>query len=188
MSANPWRNPGALDFYTLDGTRPPGISWIDGGGERTEEFQDQPVPLTTGATTIFRFEPNGEVTYTHKLWNNGGEDQIAAWDIFVAMLNEGKQRRPRPRVYTLADERLVDVKMTSVSLKSIGPRQVRRGGEMLVKVTYKEVRRQKPYGGVAAPADDPAVANAIKSLQNDIQAKRDALAAHDTARAARAGK
>lgn len=185
--SDPFTNPTAYDFFTLDGNRHPGVSYIESGGERTEDFQDQQVPLTTGATTIFRFEPNGEITYTIALWNKPGENQIGSWEIFVAMLNEGKARRPQPRVYTLADERLADVKIASVSFKGLGPRMIKRGDKMLVKLTLKEVRRQRPYGGVAVP-DNPAFANEADRLRNDINALRAQRAQNDINRAARAGK
>jgi hypothetical protein len=179
--SDPYSTPADYDVYTLDYVQAPGISWVDSGGERAEEFQDQQVPMTTGATTLFRFEPNGEITYTHKLWLRS---HFPAWESFVAMLIEGKDRRPQPRVYTIADRRLEDVQMTTVSLKSIGHRQVRRGSETLVKVTYKEVRRQKPYGGAASPRDalNPII-EGLSASSADKSARLEAMR-----KAARAGK
>ena len=179
--SDPYSTPELYDFYTLDYIQAPGISWVESGGERAEEFQDQPVPMTTGATTLFRFEPNGNITYTHKLWR---KEHFSAWESYVAMLIEGKNRRPQPRVYVLADARLEDVQMTTVSYQLMGPRMVRRGGETLIKLTFKEVRRQKPYGGAAA------VPTGLEGKIKELSAEADALNQRLEAakRGARAGK
>ena len=169
---DPYSSPELYDFFTLDGVQHPGVSWVESGGERAEEFQDQQVPLTTGAMTVFRFEPNGEITYTIKLWK---KEHFATWRTLVAVLQAGKNRRPQPRVYVLADARLEDVQMTTVSFQRLGPRQVRRGGETLVKLTLKEVRKQKPYGGVPVPKDpnDAVIADAFLE-RNEAKATLDA--------------
>ncbi len=183
--SDPYTSPALYGFHTLDLVRCPGLSMIMGDGERLEEFQDMQVPLTSGATTTFRFEPNGKVRYGVKLWN---ATFFAAWKTWVAMLMEGKNRRPRPRVYALGDARLEDVGMSSVSFMGIGPRQIKRGDATIVEVTYKEVRRQKPYGGVALVDKNETFKRLSEGLAADTKATNEERARQATARAARARK
>lgn len=179
---SPVAQPSLFDFFTLDYTRHPGVSYISSGGERVLEFQDQGVPMTTGATTVFRMEPNGEISYDIHLWSDEDPNHFAEWEAYAAMLIDGKNQRP-PRVYTLADVRLEDTQMVSVSLKSLGPRMVKRGGPAVHKVTFKEVRKQKPWGGTATKtALDPEVEKASA----DAAAARSSYEA--AKKAARAGK
>ncbi len=183
--SDPYTSPALYDFHTLDLVRCPGLSVIMGDGERLEEFQDMQVPLTSGATTTFRFEPNGKIRYAVKLWR---AELFGPWRAFVAMLMEGKNRRPRPRVYALGDARLEDVGMSSVSFQSIGPRQVKRGDATLIEVGYKEVRRQKPYGGVALVDNNKTFLKLSGDIVADTKRLREEYARQITARAARHGK
>lgn len=175
---SPITDPGLFDFHTLDHIRHPGVSYIVSGGNRALEFQDAQVPMTTGSTTIFRFEPNGEITYEVHLWSNKDPNHFAEWEAYAAMLIEGKDRRP-PRVYTLADVRLEDTGMAVVSLKDLGPRMVQPGGLSVHRITFKEARKQKPWGGTAGTPTplDPMLAalNAENaSLNAQIEAAKKA--------------
>jgi hypothetical protein len=188
MTWDPFLQPELGDLFTLDTLEHPGISWVDSDGKRTEEFLDQQVPLTRGATTIFKFEPNGSITYSIGMWTS---QQILLWAQFVAMLNEGKNRTPRPRVYVLGDVRLEDVRIAQVSFQELGPRAVKRGSKMVCTLKLKEVRRQKPYGGAALPKDDPGLAAKLAALRGQTKdlggTLERAAATRAAGRAAKAG-
>lgn len=180
---NPIDNPELYDRFALDLIEVPGLTRIVGDGEREEEWQDQQAPLTTGANTIFRYELNGKVTYEIVLWERVHFDR---WAPFVAMLNEGKARRPRPRIYVLDDRRLDDTEILTAGFAKLGPRlTMGRGGPWAHRLTLKEVRTQKQQGG-AAQQPKNAVEQAIEDLSKENNTLNKQLAA--AAAAARAGK
>lgn len=179
---SPISNPESYDFFTLDGTRHPGRSMISSGGEREEEWQDQKAPGTAGAFTVFRGEQLSKVSYKIILWE---EAHFNDWKTFAAMMDEGKGRRPNPRVYTLVDLRLSHNKITSVSFAKFGAQEQLGPGRWAYELILKEIKKRKPIGGPAlGPRNENEKAIEAQRAKNDaLRVQRDAALA-----AARAGK
>lgn len=143
---SPIDNPSAFDTFTLDGVVSPGLSKIASGGGREEGFQNVLQPGFIGQFTRFLYELVSVVEYTVQLW---APEHFAAWTPWVGMINEGKDRRPMPRLYTIADVRLEDTKITTVAFAFLGPRNVDKpGGPWSHSVKFAEFRKMKPFGGV----------------------------------------
>lgn len=143
---SPISNPGSYDFFTIDGVKSPGLSKIISGGNRAQEWQDQKAPGFAGAFTVFRGEQLTKITYEFSLWL---PEHFAAWDKLIAMLVEGKDRRPSPRVYTLVDLRVVHNKVTSVSYADATAQMNPTTGKWTYQLELKEVKKRKPIGGPA---------------------------------------
>lgn len=176
----PLTNPEAFDIFTLDGVKSPGLSKIKSGGDRPHDWQDQRAPGYAGAFTVDRGELLTRIVYEIKLWL---PEHFEAWEPWVAMLTEGKERRP-PRRYTLVDLRTVHNKIRTVSYGNVGPQMQGGSGEWLYEVTLKEIQRRKPIGGAVG---------AKSELEKDIAARSARIAVKlDQAKAAlaaaRAGK
>lgn len=165
--SNPIQNPGGYDYFTLDGVKSPGVSRIKSGGDRAENWQNQQAPGFAGAFTVFRYEEISKVTYEIVLLS---QDQFAAWETFVAMLNEGKDRRP-PRVYTLVDLRVAHNKITSVAYASASALQQPTPGEAkwIFEVTFTEYKKRKPTGGPVQPPRN-SIEQKIDALNKENQA------------------
>lgn len=151
--------PNAFNTYQLDGIICPGTA-VPSSGEASEKIDDQRSPLTTGANTVVMFSQNPVVTYDHTLITI---EQLRAWDVWQAMLLEGRQRRP-PRVYNIIDLRGTWLKR--VIFEKVGMQQVDRPGgpwkRSLVLHTWNKV---KPYGGPVKPGYlDPEIAEKNKSI------------------------
>lgn len=171
--SNPLNNPNSFDIFTLDGVKSPGLSKIKSGGDRAQEWQDQKAPGFAGAFTVFRGEALTKISYDIELWL---PEHFAAWDKFVAMLNEGKDRRPNPRVYTLVDLRVAHNNVTTVSYAEIGSQTNPSPGKWVYSLVLKENKKRKPIGG---PILGPKNANekAIEAANAEVKgltAQRDA--------------
>ncbi|MFT3773015.1 MAG: hypothetical protein QM820_47130 [Minicystis sp.] len=162
--SDPIRNPTAYDFFTIDGVKSPGVSRIKSGGDRAENWQNQQAPGFAGAFTVFRYEEISKLTYEIDLFST---EQFAEWETFVAMLNEGKDRRP-PRVYTLVDLRVAHNKITSVAYASVSALQQPTPGEAkwTFEVTFTEYRKRKPTGGPVQPPRN-SIETKIDELNKD---------------------
>ena len=179
---SPLTNPQSYDVFTLDGKASPGLSRIKGGGNRAEEWQDQRAPGFAGAFTVFRGEQLTKISYDLELWM---PEHFAAWDQWIAMLSEGKDRRPNPRLYTLVDLRTAHNKVVTVSYAEVSAMLNPSPGKWVYSVDLKEVKKREPIGGPILGPRDPNEKAIV-----DATAKRDALAAQRDAAfaAARAKK
>jgi hypothetical protein len=170
--SNPLNNPRSFDIFTLDGVPSPGLSKIQSGGDRAETWQDQQAAGFAGAFTTFRGEQLSQISYNIELTT---PDHFKAWDAYVAMLNEGKDRRP-PRQYTLVDLRVAHNKITQVSYAKIGAQSNPSPGKWIYEVVFKENKKRKPIGGAPkGPRDkNEAKIEALNSENKALTAQRDA--------------
>jgi hypothetical protein len=141
--------PTAHDIFTLDGLASPGLSRIEGGGDRVMDWQDQQAPGFAGAFSFQRFEKIATVTYLIELWE---DEHFLRWEAWIAMLNEGRQRRP-PRAYTLVDLRLSHNAITTVGLESCSAQKLIRPTVWGYSLTFHEFRKRQPVGGPLRPPD-----------------------------------
>lgn len=143
-------NPGARDYFTLDGKRSPGVSRIDSGGEFKVEIVDQRQPLTTGSASVVRGVMNTVTTYTLVLWT---PEDLAAWNRMEAQLLEGARRTPKPRVWAFIDLRYSWV--GQIILEELPAEKVDKPGGPWLRGGLKlhQYGRVKPVGGPLLPPD-----------------------------------
>lgn len=149
MSTNPITDPRSHDVFSLDGVACPGLSTIKSGGDREQEWQQQPVMLSTSVNLVLRKELPSSITYLIEVWSG---PQFDAWQTFIAMLNAGKALRPRPRVYKLSDLRLAHNGINQVVYGACGPQMKLAPGKWGYELTLKEKPKVKAIGGPAQPA------------------------------------
>ena len=179
---DPITSPSTRNYFTLDNSiRSPGIAILKSGGNQHEEIQDVGQPLTRGKNTIVRSTANIVATYEIRLWL---PEHFPAWDIFEAILFEGKSRTPRPRSYAFADPRVP--RLTKAIVEDIGPEMiVARGGPWFHTVEFHQYNAVRQYGGPVQAPKTP-VEKAIESLSAENKALNNQLAA--ALAAARQGK
>lgn len=181
--SNPITSPDLYNFYTLNGTRTPGVVEITSGGERDLNWTKQQGVFTVGASTILRYEEIAEVTFRHKLWTPA---DFVAFDAQVTMLNAGVDTRP-PKAWTLGCERLKHCRISAVSLRKVAPLLGVRSGPFTQDLTYIAYKKPKPFGGPLVK-DDPGRAKELADKTDEAKQLAKDIAAHYTQRAARAGK
>lgn len=148
MSTNPIKDPRSHDVFALDSVTCPGLSTIKSGGDREQEWQQQPQLLSTSVNIVLRKELPSSITYLIEIWAG---PQFERWDSFIAMLNAGKAKRP-PRVYRLSDLRIAHNGINQVVYGSCGPQLKLAPGKWGYELTLKEKPKVKAIGGPAQPA------------------------------------
>jgi hypothetical protein len=145
---NPIKDPRSHDIFSLDGVDCPGLSTIKSGGDREQEWQQQAVMLSTSVNIVLRKELPSSITYLIEVWSG---PQFTRWEAFIAMLNQGKAKRP-PRVYRLSDPRVAHNAINQVVYGSCSAQQKLAPGKWGYELKLLEKPKAKPLGGPAQPA------------------------------------
>lgn len=181
---NPLRQPGLFDLFWLDGKAPPGITTIKSGGNRSAEWQDMQVPGTQGATSMFRFEKVGMVTYEIKVWTLKQFEELEVW---IPIIVAGFESRPVRR-FRLTDYRFAHNKVAYVSAVDIGAQILKPEARVWTyDVGFKQVKPRAPFGGPVKPPRN-ATEEKIKVVETANSVLQSAVDVHNASRAARKKK
>lgn len=180
----PLKQGSLFDTFWLDKKACPGITKIKSGGNRAAEWQDQQIPGTSGATSVFRFEKVGMVTYEITVWN---EENLTAIRTFVDMIEQALDARP-VKVFKLVDLRFAHNRIHYVSPADIGAELLQGDdGRWTYSVQFKQVKPKKPFGGPVKPPQ-----NSREKLLNRLTFENGelnrAVAVHDAYRSKKKGK
>lgn len=177
---NPLKQPGLFDLFWLDGKAPPGITTIKSGGNRSAEWQDMQVPGTQGATSNFRFEKVGSVTYEIKVWTVKQFEELEAW---IPIVVAGFEARP-PKRFKLTDYRFAHNKVHFVGAMDIGAQILRPESRVWTyDVAFKQLKPRTPIGGAVRPPRN-AIEDKIKSVETANSVLQSAVNVHNAYRAA----